>query len=544
VPLTNPRRLSIPPQIRSVLYLLFIIVGGIIALGAINSSRAIGQRTIELSSQDAGSGRSDSPGPVVASSPPQCPGCLKPSELIENLDDVTPPTLPFGWAATNVQGPPPLWVTSNSGVPSPAADTLPNAAFVDDPGVISDKLLDFGMITIFEACCPVLTFRHNFNLEASEQDPNLGFDGGVLEISVDQGQTYQDILDAGGTFIMGGYNRIVSTDRGSPIAGRLCWSGNSNGFITTVVGLPGIIPGGLLRWRMASDNSGSGEGWRVDTVDVTWCQGGPSCTPTPPPSATPTLTPTPTPPRAPCPQYAITEGAGSIVPGTTDTGNHCVWCDTMIFLPFPFVLYDQTFNTVNVSSNGRLDFVCNNEPVGYTETCPPAIPNNCPYDFTIFALWHEWYTGNGTGCSTWASGCGVFTSISGTAPNRIFNIEWRVVRRLDDSQTGNFEVRLYENDPNKRFDVIYGVSEGVDNYYGAGVQGPVEFFTPDFCNGPVPQNRVHSYQLEPCGTPSVTPTLTPTPSATVTPTVTPTPTATPRATPRPRPAPHVRPTPG
>jgi hypothetical protein len=58
-----------------------------------------------------------------------------------------------------------------------------------------------------------------------------------------------------------------------------------------VVALPGIVPGGTLRWRMASDNSGSGEGWRIDTIDVTWCQGGPSCTPSPPPSPTPTATP-------------------------------------------------------------------------------------------------------------------------------------------------------------------------------------------------------------------------------------------------------------
>jgi hypothetical protein len=85
------------------------------------------------------------------------------------------------------------------------------------------------------------------------------------------------------------------------------------------------------------------------------------------------------------------------------------------------------------------------------------------------------------GCSTWANGCGVFTSISGTAPNRIFNIEWRVVRRENDIQTGNFEV-LYENDPNKRFDMIYGVSQGVGTYDAAGVQGPFEFFTQDFCN--------------------------------------------------------------
>ena len=41
---------------------------------------------------------------------------------------------------------------------------------------------------------------------------------------------------------MGGYNRTISTDRGSPIAGRQAWSGNSQGFITTVVNLPFIPP--------------------------------------------------------------------------------------------------------------------------------------------------------------------------------------------------------------------------------------------------------------------------------------------------------------
>jgi hypothetical protein len=221
--------------------------------------------------------------------------------------------------------------------------------------------------------------------------------------------------------------------------------------------------------------------------------------------ATPTPTPTPT----GC-NYAIAFGSDAIVPGNTDTGNHCAWCDTTINLPFPFVLYDQTFNAVMVNSSGRLDFVCNNEPSNYTETCLPASPNNCPYDYTIFALWGEWYTGTGaTGCSTWANGCGIFTSVSGTAPNRIFNIEWHAVSREDDRLTANFEVRLYENDPSKRFDVIYGVIQQRSAYYdNAGVQGPTGSFTQDFCNVPPPQNVSSTYTMPSCVTP--TPTATPT----------------------------------
>ncbi len=148
-----------------------------------------------------------------------CPFCTSLHTIHENFDGVTPPALPADWLATNAQGAPPLWVTSNSGVPSPPADTVPNAAFVDDPAMVSDKRFDSLLLDLFEGFAPRLTFRHNFNLEASEVDPNLGFDSGVLEISTDGGNTFQDIVAAGGSFVSGGYNRTISADRGSPVAG-------------------------------------------------------------------------------------------------------------------------------------------------------------------------------------------------------------------------------------------------------------------------------------------------------------------------------------
>ena len=234
-------------------------------------------------------------GPRLAQSRGRCPPCFTVVMNRQNFDNVIPPVLPPDWLATNALGPPPLWVTSNTGVPAPPEDTSPNAAFIDDPSVVSDKRLDSFPFTFFEGCCPELTFRHNFNLEASP-DPNVGFDGGVLEMSTDNGNTFQDILAVGGTFVTGGYNRRISADRGSPIAGRQAWSGNSGSFITTVVSLPAIqIPssGLKLRWRMASDSSGSGEGWRVDTISLTWCHGGqPSCT-TPRPRPSPVPRPSP-----------------------------------------------------------------------------------------------------------------------------------------------------------------------------------------------------------------------------------------------------------
>jgi hypothetical protein len=255
----------------------------------------------------------DTIGPTPIPTPSCSPPCILPVGLSENFDSVTPPALPPDWLATNAQGPPPFWLTSNSGVPIPPADTLPNAAFVDDPSVVSDKRLDW-LAFLLAVDSLQLAFRHNFNLEASDSDPNVGFDGGVLEISTDGGNTFQDILTVGGSFVTGGYNRTISTDRGSPIAGREAWSGNSEGFITTVVNLPLIFPVNL-RWRMASDASGGNEGWRVDTVNLSGCLPRPCETPTPTPTPTPssptptattTATVTPTPTATPMPRSTPT----------------------------------------------------------------------------------------------------------------------------------------------------------------------------------------------------------------------------------------------
>ena len=99
-----------------------------------------------------------------------------------------------------------------------------------------------------------------------------------------------------------------------------------------------------------------------------------------------------------------------------------------------------------------------NEPGGYITNCLPAPPNVGPYDFTVFSVWQDQRTDFGlSGCASFPGGnCGIFTSVSGSAPNRIFNIEWRTVLFADNNATQNHEVRLYENDPNLKFEVIIG----------------------------------------------------------------------------------------
>ena len=273
-------------RLKNVFCVALSIAAGIVASGLIVSAQAIAGDGSASDEGDA-SGWVDSFPACPIPRPTPCPGhCSQLIVLAQNFDSVAPPILPPDWLATNVLGPPPLWVTSNSGLPNPYADTLPNAAFVDDPGVVSDKRLDSLHFPV-SGTGVQLIFAHNFNLEASDVDPNVGFDGGVLEMSFDGGNTFQDILAVGGTFSIGGYNRTISTDRGSPIAGRQAWSGNSGGFICTVVHLPILPQNGRFRWRMASDNSGSGEGWRVDTVAISLCEPVPCPPPTPKPHPTP-----------------------------------------------------------------------------------------------------------------------------------------------------------------------------------------------------------------------------------------------------------------
>src|SRR5262245_39870541 len=134
----------------------------------------------------------------------------------------------------------------------------------------------------------------------------------------------------------------------------------------------------------------------------------PSPTPTPTASPTPTSTVTPTPTPIPCAGLTIIQISGSIVPGTTDIGNHGDDQVTTVALPFPFTLYGQSFNSINLSSNGNAQFTTTDG--AFTNSCLPWTQ----HDYTILPYWDDLYLVN--------AGFGIFTSISGTAPNRIFNI--------------------------------------------------------------------------------------------------------------------------
>jgi hypothetical protein len=119
------------------------------------------------------------------------------------------------------------------------------------------------------------------------------------------------------------------------------------------------------------------------------------------------------------PSYTFALSGTPFVPGATDIGNHCDNCGTAITLPFPVSLYGQTFTTATAGSNGQLTF---GTPYDDSDiTCSPF--GNTTATYVMAPYWADQCTSN---CgNTACTGCGIFTTTTGTAPDRIFYVEFR-----------------------------------------------------------------------------------------------------------------------
>jgi hypothetical protein len=142
--------------------------------------------------------------------------------------------------------------------------------------------------------------------------------------------------------------------------------------------------------------------------------------------------------------FTYTVSAGPIVSGSTDLNLNTDDATATVALPFDYTFYGVTYSQVVVSSNGNIQFTGNTN--SYNSGALPM----AGFSDTIFAYQADLDTTDSS------NGNGVFTSVSGSAPNRIFNIEWRTgfCCFAPGAPTENFEIRLYEGF--EKFDIIYG----------------------------------------------------------------------------------------
>ena len=89
----------------------------------------------------------------------------------------------------------------------------------------------------------------------------------MIEVSTDGGVTFAD-LDP--RITAGEYTAQIATGWGSPIGGRLAWTGGSLGAMSQVVVDLGSYAGQsvIVRFRLATDSGVGSAGWYIDDIQV------------------------------------------------------------------------------------------------------------------------------------------------------------------------------------------------------------------------------------------------------------------------------------
>ena len=171
------------------------------------------------------------------------------------LVEVVPTTtIPSNWTATstNANSNPLLWIASAA-----QSRSAPNSFFAQNISTKTDLKLAMNMNLALPASTPFISFWHNYNTEN-------GWDGGVVEISTDGGTVWTDL---GSSFSSNGYNGALGT--GSNLANRSAFTGNSNGWIKSVLRPRAYVgTNARLRFRFGSDTSVGGVGWYVDDIVI------------------------------------------------------------------------------------------------------------------------------------------------------------------------------------------------------------------------------------------------------------------------------------
>ncbi|MDB6077968.1 MAG: Chitinase, partial [Akkermansiaceae bacterium] len=99
-------------------------------------------------------------------------------------------------------------------------------------------------------------------------------DGGLLEISKDNGTTWLDIgaTGSGATFTQGAYDGKIPSGTNNPAAGRSGWLSSTGSYFQSVISLDSTVWAGKnlkFRWRLATNSSTASPGaWSIDDLNL------------------------------------------------------------------------------------------------------------------------------------------------------------------------------------------------------------------------------------------------------------------------------------
>ena len=171
--------------------------------------------------------------------------------VIHVNEQVIAPHIPSGWITYNIAG-------TNTFTANSLAYSAPYAFYVSEPDTYSVSLLQVQDSFLLTGKS-TLSFWHNYTTE------NL-YDGGVAEISTDNGTTWTDLGDY---FTLNGYDTTISGLYGSYLAGRKAFSGKSLGYIQSIADLTSFKGQYVkIRFLFATDNGGLSKGWNIDDIII------------------------------------------------------------------------------------------------------------------------------------------------------------------------------------------------------------------------------------------------------------------------------------
>jgi len=190
------------------------------------------------------------------------------------------------WGAFDIEMPPEddfVYVTGGGPVASfggSAWTTTDDRAAVGDrsyfvantAGVALKWLQQEQPLTIPSTTDLTLSFQHIYSLDWATSC----YDVGVLEISTDGGQSWEDVVEAGGVFVQGGYNESQNGLEGNPLSGRPGWCRNSPGwgsgsFNPVEINLSSAVANGdqlMLRFGLGEGSALGNPGWWVDDIEL------------------------------------------------------------------------------------------------------------------------------------------------------------------------------------------------------------------------------------------------------------------------------------